>query len=445
MVAMPNTASRPRMSAKKNQPASTPAPRGAKPGPPPDREGYKHTKLGWIPEEWEVKKLGSLGSFTKGKGLTKAELTLEGIPCVTYGELYTKHHIAISKFHSFTSTISASQSKRLETNDILFAGSGETAAEIGKCAVFIGDNEAYAGGDVVIFRQKGIDGLYLSLVLNSEPLIHQRARLGQGHSVVHIYPNHLAEQLIALPPEPEQRRIAALLSTWDRAIATVQQLLAAQQLRKQGLMNTVLSDIYHHRHKVTIGDIAVEVSERNTDGTDHIVLSCSKHKGFVSSLEYFKKQVFSEDRSNYKVIRRGQFGFPANHIEEGSIDLLREHEVGLLSPIYVVFEFDHATVNSEFMYYLFKSERYKHIFRTSTNASVDRRGSLRWNDFKNLWVPLPERDEQNRLAKLFAGLDKQIEQTQNYLDHLTTQKRGLMQQLLTGAVRVKANSDETNS
>ncbi|HRH70189.1 MAG TPA: restriction endonuclease subunit S [Flavobacteriales bacterium] len=403
------------------------------------RPGYKHTKLGWIPEEWEVTRYGEMTTLLTngfvGTATTHYTDAADGVP---YVQGYNVKEFTID-YHGMCKVNRTFHEKNakscLREGDLLTIQTGD----IGVTSI-VPDDLAGANCHALVisrFKQDAAFAGYYLQYLNSPIGRAMIRRIETGSTMKHINVGDLKRELVIQPTGPEQRRIAAVLGAWDQAIATAQQLLAAQQERKRGLMNTVLSDVYHHRHKASIGDIAEEIGERNPDGTEHIVLSCSKHKGFVSSLEYFKKQVYSEDRSNYKVIRRGQFGFPANHIEEGSIDLLRDHEAGLLSPIYVVFEFDHATVNSEFMYYLFKSERYKHIFRTSTNASVDRRGSLRWNDFKNLWVPLPERDEQDRLAKLFTAFDKQIEQTQNYLDHLITQKRGLMQQLLTGAVRVK--------
>ncbi|MCB9185026.1 MAG: restriction endonuclease subunit S [Flavobacteriales bacterium] len=402
------------------------------------KPGYKHTKLGWIPEEWEVAPLGKLSERimvgiasaathayrAKGVLLLRNQNILDGVidesDVLYIDEGYEQLH----------------KNKRLKAGDVVSMRTGYP----GVSAVVPKHLEGSQCFTSLITRlnSRRLSSKYLVYYMNS-PI--GRKIIGAteiGGAQKNVNAGSLERLPVITPPLPEQRRIAAVLGAWDRAIATTQQLLAAQQKRKRGLIGTALGEIYHHRRKVNIGDIAEEVSERNTDAAEHIVLSCSKHKGFVSSLEYFKKQMFSEDRSNYKVIRRGQFGFPANHIEEGSIDLLRAHEVGLVSPIYVVFEFDHAKANSEFMYYLFKSDRYRHIFRTSTNASVDRRGSLRWNDFKNLWVPLPDRDEQDRLARVFAGLDKQIEQTTNYLEYLNTQKRGLMQQLLTGQTRVKA-------
>ena len=65
------------------------------------RTGYKQTPIGEIPEEWNILTLDGLGSFSKGKGISKEGLVESGKPCVLYGELYTKHDVIIRNFHSF--------------------------------------------------------------------------------------------------------------------------------------------------------------------------------------------------------------------------------------------------------------------------------------------------------------------------------------------------------
>lgn len=185
-----------------------------------------------------------------------------------------------------------------------------------------------------------------------------------------------------------------------------------------------------------MGEIAKERSVRNGNVVGHTVLACSKHRGFVDSSEYFGKRVFSSDTSNYKVVRRGWFGFPSNHIEEGSIGLLVTHEAGLVSPIYIVFQCNDA-VDPEFLYAVFKTETFRHIFAVSTNASVDRRGSLRWKEFGLIRVPLPSEKEQRAIAQVLKIAGAEIIQLEGKLTALEKQKRGLMQKLLTGEVRVK--------
>ena len=134
-----------------------------------------------------LKTLKSLGKVLKGKGIPKSDVIEGGIPCVRYGELYTKHHRIIRGFHSSISNQSTKNAVKLEKNDILLAGSGETISEIGKSAAFVGDNVAYAGGDILIFRPYNMDGVYLGYLMNSKLVRHQLNKLGTGATVMHVY------------------------------------------------------------------------------------------------------------------------------------------------------------------------------------------------------------------------------------------------------------------
>ena len=124
------------------------------------------------------------------------------------------------------------------------------------------------------------------------------------------------------------------------------------------------------------------------------MLSCTKHFGLVDSLTYFGRQMYSDDTSTYKMVKRGQFAYATNHIEEGSIGYQNLHDVALISPMYTVFETD-SQVDDNFLYRVLKTEKYRRIFETSTNGTVNRRGSLRWKEFSQIRVPLPSLPEQN--------------------------------------------------
>ena len=63
-----------------------------------NKPGYKKTKGWWIPKEWDVNSLGSFGLFSKGKGISNSEKKETGIPCITYGDIYTKHDFIIKGF-----------------------------------------------------------------------------------------------------------------------------------------------------------------------------------------------------------------------------------------------------------------------------------------------------------------------------------------------------------
>ena len=161
----------------------------------------------------------------------------------------------------------------------------------------------------------------------------------------------------------------------------------------------------------------------------------------VDSLSYFNKQVFSADTSTYKVAPRSCFVYATNHIEEGSIGYQNLYDFGLVSPMYTVFKTD-SSVCDGYLYRLLKTEHYRQIFAAATNASVDRRGSLRWNEFKKLNIPLPPHGEQEAIASLLASAEREIDLLKFQLKSLQTEKAALMAQLLTGKRRVRLPKPE---
>jgi len=191
--------------------------------------------------KWAVKRLADVGTFSKGKGIRKDELVADGIPCVRYGEIYTHHNDYVRRFYSFIPQKIAKQSQRLRKGDLLFAGSGETAEEIGKCVAFIGEEEAYAGGDIVVFSPSNQDAMYLGYLMNHASICEQKARMGQGDAVVHVSARNLGELQLRLPDIEEQRAIAAVLSDMDAEIAGLEQKRDKTRLLKQGMMQELLT------------------------------------------------------------------------------------------------------------------------------------------------------------------------------------------------------------
>lgn len=219
-------------------------------------EKYKLKKKGLMQkllapkEDWKEVRLGDLGSFSKGKGITKSQLVEIGFPAIRYGELYTQHNIFIKKFKSYINQETARYSNQIKQNDILFAGSGETLNEIGKCATYLGDEIVYAGGDIIILSPNpDIDSLYLSYSLNSDIVLRQRRKLGQGHSVVHIYSSGLETLKIRLPIFLKQTKIANILSSADKEIELLEKQLDKLKEQKKGLMQVLLTGKIRVKYK----------------------------------------------------------------------------------------------------------------------------------------------------------------------------------------------------
>lgn len=191
--------------------------------------------------EWEVRRLGECGQFFKGSGVRKDDAKSGEVPCVRYGELYTIHHDVVRAFASHISQEVAQTARPVRRGDILFAGSGETKEEIGKCAVIMHDGPIYAGGDIVGFRPVEADGVFLSYLLNSPEAQKQKASMGQGDAVVHISATALSGILVRLPCVEEQQAISEVLEAMDAEIQALESRLAKARAVKEGMMQNLLT------------------------------------------------------------------------------------------------------------------------------------------------------------------------------------------------------------
>ena len=202
--------------------------------------------LGDVPENWEVKRLGSIGSFFKGSGGTKEDEVEDGVSCVRYGDIYTQYQYFIRETRANISEESTAKYTPISYGDILFAGSGETIEEIGKSAVNLMGGVIYCGGDVIVFRPSiETDATFMGYSADCFTSIYQKACMGRGVTVMHIYSQDLRHLLILLPPLDEQRAIAAYLDHETERIDVLvmkhQQLIARLQEYRTALITAVVT------------------------------------------------------------------------------------------------------------------------------------------------------------------------------------------------------------
>lgn len=454
-------------------------------------KGYKHTTLGILPQDWEVVRLGDIGIFLKGSGISKENLSDSGIACIRYGELYTTYKEVINYVYCKTD-IPIQGLVLSKKNDILIPTSGETAIDIATASCILLDGVAI-GGDTNIVRTEQ-NGIYLAYCLNNM-MKNRIASLAQGATVIHLYANHLKTLEIPLPPIKEQEKIASILNTWDSYIDNLEKLIEAKQRYKKGLMQRLLTppqedltsglprslttfrndglalplggkhneaiqnldsktldchdlqsksrnDIQALRFKefsgtwqeVKLGEVLEESSQRNKSLQIDNVLSVTNSMGFIQQKEYFEKEVASKNTSNYKIINYGEFAYNPARINVGSIALLDSYEIGILSPMYIVFKC--VRVNKYFFKYWLDSFMFKGILGQFLAGSV--RQVLAFSDMKQIKIYLPSLQEQEKIARVLSLCDEEIQTFKKMLESRKKQKRGLMQNLLNGKVRVKA-------
>jgi type I restriction enzyme S subunit len=199
------------------------------------------SRLPGFSDPWVRTVLGTVGIFQKGRGVKRDDVRSSGVPCIRYGELYTAFSDYTSQARSFVTSDVAATALPLKSGDLLFAGSGETREEIGKCVAYIGPAPAVAGGDVIVLRGDRFNPVYLAMLANMSDVARQRARAGQGNAVVHISSRALAEIEVTLPPREEQDAIAKVIIDVEREIKALERRLAKAEDIKQGMMQELLS------------------------------------------------------------------------------------------------------------------------------------------------------------------------------------------------------------
>lgn len=124
---------------------------------------------------------------------------------------------------------------------MLFAASGETSEDIGKCVVYTQSEEAYAGGDIVILRNHRQDPIYMGYLMNQKEVVDQKSKMGQGDAVVHISATSLSAVEVRLPPLAEQEAMSEMFNDMDTEITALEARREKTRLIKQGMMQELLS------------------------------------------------------------------------------------------------------------------------------------------------------------------------------------------------------------
>ncbi|MDN3657828.1 restriction endonuclease subunit S [Ferruginibacter paludis] len=412
------------------------------------KPGFKHTSLGWIPIEWDEVDLESVTNNNRpiSYGIVQTGKLIDGgVKCVRVLDL-VNGKINPEKLITTTQKISDSYKRTiLRENDLVIALRGK----IGEVAIvdskLVGCN--LTRGVALISPLQKYSHTFLYQQLTSPHCKKVFERNLNGSALQELSISIIRKIPIAIPKSlPEQNKIAAILSTWDEAVTKTNQIISQLKQRNKGLLQHLTTGIERLKefektksHVLPIHSFAEEISKKNTTDLELIVLSCTKYDGLVPSLEYFGRKIYSDDLTTYKIVSRNCFAYATNHIEEGSIGYQAKYPAALISPMYTVFKTDDS-VDDEYLYKVLKSHHYIHEYKKRMEGSIDRRGGLRWDEFSKIKVLIPSLKEQRAIADILNKGDEEVKLQQQRLAALQLQKKGLMQKLLTGELRVNTSN-----
>jgi type I restriction enzyme, S subunit len=272
----------------------------------------------------------------------------------------------------------------------------------------------------------------------------------QGASRYKLTKEALQSLPMLLPPASEQSRITGVLHTWDAGIQTSEQLKSLAKVRFSALQNSLFGTtaIRTNRWKTaSLAQIAERVL-RKTDGGEHPIMTISGKHGFLRQDEKFNRYMAGVSVENYTLLQAGEFAYNKGNSKtypQGCIYRL-EQDTGLVPHVYISFRL-RAGLNSDFYAALFHSGILNRQLARLINSGVRNDGLLNLNieDFFGCEVPVPPIDQQVRISDTLRTAKREIEILDRQIGLMESQKRGLMQKLLTGEWRVPVRDGDVDA
>lgn len=406
------------------------------------REGYKVSKFGYIPSDWNVNSISEVISVNP-ENISKnisADYVINyiDIESVTEGKIVGYKEVVYSD--------APSRAKRkVQKNDVIIS----TVRPYLKAFAKVNDslsNLICSTGFAVLRAKERMIPSYIYQFVFSDIFINQLISQMRGSNYPAVNASDVENAQIIVPPIREQQKIADILSTVDEQIENTLQLIEKTKELKKGLMQQLLSKgIGHTEFKQTeLGEIPIEWEVKTFKDTTKVnqglQIPISKryienpgHRYFYITNQFLKEdgETYFIENPNESVIchkddilmtRTGNTGIVVSNVE------------GVFHNNFFKITFDRSVIDKNFLFFYLTSERIQKRIKILAGSTTI--PDLNHGDFYSIPILIPELKEQQKIASILTSVDEQIESYEQEKEKYLELKKGLMQQLLTGKIRV---------
>ncbi len=419
-----------------------------------------------LPEGWRRARLGEIGEF-KTSGVDKKIREKEKIVnLINYMDVYKNHFITKNlDFMKVSANPHQIRTNNVRKGDILFTPSSETPEDIGHSAVVINElNDTLYSYHLVRFRLKNqsiMDLKFRGYIFNSRQILHQFESLATGVTRFTLSKKDFENVYVIYPQNiKEQQKIAEILETVDNAIEKTDKIIEKYKRIKQGLMQDLLTkgidekgnirNPKTHKFKdsplgkipeewevVRLGDISkvrqglqIEISKRYKENgknrylyiTIHYLNSKDKKNYIAEYIENPPKSVICSE-NDILMTRTGNTGLVITNVK------------GVFHNNFFLVDFNKKKILKDYLIYCLNTNRVQNEIKLLAGSTTI--PDLNHSDFYSIKIPLPPLPEQKRIAEILSQIDQVIEKETAYKEKLQHIKKGLMEDLLTGKVRIK--------
>ena len=381
-----------------------------------------------IPAGWKEKRLKDVGKCLTGLTYTPKDVTddsgllvlrssnVQGGKLVFDDNVYVKRDVNVKNY--------------TQSGDILVCVRNGSSNLIGKNAIVTADGNGLPhGAFMMLFRSKHYQYLYQ---LFSSEMYNKQVYRNLGATINSINSSDFYKFRFLFPPLPEQKAIAALLSTWDEAIEKTERLIQVKEAKLKGQIQKLISqrcDSWPHTKPKKIFDT---ITEKNFP--DEELLSVTQDRGVIPR-SMLEGRVMSPDgtTASYKLIKRGDFAISLRSFQGG---IEYSNYQGIISPAYTVLR-PKIELSSDFYRLFFKSYIFIEKYLNLAVIGIRDGKQISIPDFLSIKIPVPPLEQQKEIAETLSVCQHEIDLLKQLAEKYKTQKRGLMQKMLTGEWRIK--------
>ena len=363
------------------------------------------------PDGVEYKPLSEIATITRGGSLQKKDFTESGVPCIHYGQIYTKYGLFTDKTFTFVSEATALRQKKAVTGDIVMAVTSENIEDVCKCVVWLGKDDVAVSGHTAIIHHNQ-DAKYLAYYFHSSMFFAQKAKLAHGTKVIEVTPDKLNGVIVPVPPLEVQREIVRILDRFTELTSELtaeltarrkqyeyyrSQLLSFDNSIKRRRLEEICSVITDGSHwspqEASEGFCMASVKDMRPNGFDYSACKKINKEDFDSLL----KNGCRPEKGDVLVAKDGATMLKHAFVADGKEDLVVLSSIAILRP-------KQELINPRYLAHYFRQESFKEkVIRTySTVGGVPR---IILKGFKKMVIAVPAMEVQDRLVNVLDNFE----------------------------------------
>ncbi len=353
------------------------------------------------PNGVEYKELREIATITRGGNLQKKDFTDEGVPCIHYGQIYTRYGLFADSAFTYISEVTAKKQKMADTNDIVMAVTSENIEDVCKCVVWLGENPVAVSGHTAIIKHNQ-NAKFLAYYFHSSMFFAQKRKLAHGTKVIEVTPDTLNSVIVPVPPMEVQREIVQILDKFTLLSAELSAELSARRKQYAYYVDKMFSD--ENVEIRTLDEVAeiidsLHATPKYTENGYSMIRVADIKGGYVDTKNALKvdDQTYIEFIKRYKpqfndiiVSRVGSFG---------NFSLVPDEDICLGQNVALI----HPKINNKYLYYYLNSFYVKDYIEQKAHGGGYKNIGIK--DLMKIPVKLHTEEEQEKIARILEKFD----------------------------------------